>query len=398
GVHQPDLMCAQVITPGYRIQLEANGQTYEVHTNEDGSNAALVETAAEPPALLTWKLEGESCQGASFSLTGLQPGCNPTQPETLYVNSARAEQIQNFSLIYLPFSADTPAGTVTFNGSGTRQPSTLEQRRMAEWAGMVKDETAVGKSDPETGLVLRWRRDGGIAGFCDAVNVYRDGSVTVTLCENQTVAMQLGTKVLEKFYGWLDGWKHFEGEQKDAATADGMTESWTFNGKGAQPASTGDQQQVRDFASQLAETARLATAQLEPGSLENAQNALVTFFSLLAEGQYDAAAMRYGGNTDILTGYNPDVPADRLGVLFDRGCNTNGLVCLPVNKILKAQEISKTEYRFTVQFTAADGTIFAQGPCCGADPTSNPPVSEFDYTVLWQEGRYKVQELPPYVP
>jgi hypothetical protein len=398
GVHQPDMMCAQVITPGYRIQLEANGQTYEVHTNETGTSVKLVETIEKSDALLTWKLEGESCQGASFTRTGIQPGCKPTVEEIPYVNAVRAKQVEDFSLIYLPFSADTIMGTVTLNGSGTRQPSALEQRRIAEWASMVQDEAAIGKIDPETGLILRWRRNGGIAGFCDEVIVYRDGSVTVTSCKSQTVAMQLSTKALEKFYGWLDGWAQFEGEQKDTATADSMTESWTFNGKGLQRASNEDQQQVRDFASQLAETARLSTAQLDSGSLENAQTALVTFFNLLSEGQYNEAAVWYGGDAEILTGYNPDVPADRLGVLFDRGCNTNGLVCMPVKQVVKTQKISPTEFHFTVQFTAVDGSVFSQGPCCGADPASNPPVTEFDYTVLWQDGRYRVQELPPYVP
>lgn len=398
GIHQPDMMCAQVITPGYRIQLEANGQTYEVHTNEDGSNTALVENQETTSAILNWRLEGESCQGAYFTLTSTQTGCQPEGAEIPYVNAARAQQLQDFVWIYLPFTAETPTGKLIFNGSGTRQPSVLEQRHIAEWANLVKDETIIGKIDPETGLILRWRRNGGIAGFCDEVMVYRDGSVTVTSCKSQTVAMQLSTQALDKFYDWLDGWAQFEGEQKDTATADSMTESWTFNGKGLQRASNEDQQQVRDFASQLAETARLSTAQLDSGSLENAQTALVTFFNLLSEGQYDEAAVWYGGDAEILTGYNPDVPVDRLGVLFDRGCNTNGLVCMPVKQVVKTQKISPTEFHFTVQFTAADGSVFSQGPCCGADPASNPPVTEFDYTVLWHDGRYRVQELPPYVP
>lgn len=36
GCPQPDMMYAQVITPGYRIILEANGQTYQYHSGLDG--------------------------------------------------------------------------------------------------------------------------------------------------------------------------------------------------------------------------------------------------------------------------------------------------------------------------------------------------------------------------
>jgi hypothetical protein len=30
-------VCAQVVTPGFRVVLEANGQQYEFHSNEDGT-------------------------------------------------------------------------------------------------------------------------------------------------------------------------------------------------------------------------------------------------------------------------------------------------------------------------------------------------------------------------
>jgi hypothetical protein len=42
GIEQPDVACAEVITPGYRVLLEANGQLYDYHT-DTGSRAVLVE-------------------------------------------------------------------------------------------------------------------------------------------------------------------------------------------------------------------------------------------------------------------------------------------------------------------------------------------------------------------
>ncbi|MEN4012099.1 MAG: hypothetical protein AB1453_06540 [Chloroflexota bacterium] len=50
GLAAPDQMCIQVITPGYRLIVEAEGKTYEVRTNLDGSmvkiNAGMI---AQPP-------------------------------------------------------------------------------------------------------------------------------------------------------------------------------------------------------------------------------------------------------------------------------------------------------------------------------------------------------------
>ena len=36
GIEQPNVMCAQVITPGYRVVLSANGLEYTFHTNLTG--------------------------------------------------------------------------------------------------------------------------------------------------------------------------------------------------------------------------------------------------------------------------------------------------------------------------------------------------------------------------
>jgi len=47
---------------------------------------------------------------------------------------------------------------------------------------------------------------------------------------------------------------------------------------------------------------------------------------------------------------------------------------------------------------ASDGSPFELGPCCGADPATSPPQTEFVFTVEWQDGLFKVLELPVYLP
>jgi hypothetical protein len=44
GVVSPDIACAEVITPGFRILLEAQGVQYEFHANQDGSQILQMET------------------------------------------------------------------------------------------------------------------------------------------------------------------------------------------------------------------------------------------------------------------------------------------------------------------------------------------------------------------
>jgi len=42
GIHEPGQMCAQVITPGYSIIVDVDGQSYELHTNATGSVVGIV--------------------------------------------------------------------------------------------------------------------------------------------------------------------------------------------------------------------------------------------------------------------------------------------------------------------------------------------------------------------
>jgi hypothetical protein len=46
GITKTDIACAQVVTPGYRVILSANGQTYEFHTNQSGVTVELASTPA----------------------------------------------------------------------------------------------------------------------------------------------------------------------------------------------------------------------------------------------------------------------------------------------------------------------------------------------------------------
>ena len=41
GVQTPGVMCTMVITPGYRVILEADGKQYEYHTNASGDVVRL---------------------------------------------------------------------------------------------------------------------------------------------------------------------------------------------------------------------------------------------------------------------------------------------------------------------------------------------------------------------
>jgi hypothetical protein len=78
GISVEGISCAQVVTSGYRLLLEANGKQVEYHTNEDGSIVVPATVA------LTWNRVGGIagfCDNLTIYLSGEVQGtnCNTSQ-------------------------------------------------------------------------------------------------------------------------------------------------------------------------------------------------------------------------------------------------------------------------------------------------------------------------------
>lgn len=140
------------------------------------------------------------------------------------------------------------------------------------------------------------------------------------------------------------------------------------------------------------------TPNVENEDLNFARSQLIQFYDFLAQQKYDQAATLFGGDLDILRGYNPDLAADDFNMLFKRACVQNGFQCLSVKQIINEEIIATNQFVFTVEYQQADGNLFVRGACCGASEEEMPPVSQFSVQVERVDGEYKVLSLPPYVP
>ena len=150
GVTLEGVMCAQVITPGRIIVLEANGIQYEYHTSEDGDRV---------------------------------------------------------------------------------QPATLS---------------------------LVWKREGGIAGFCDTLAVFRSGEVFTTNCKAQadgemgTLAGLLTSPEVQEFNNWTTGFGEVDLDASDPkGVADQMIVTLEFFGTGSEEPTESEQQELFNFAQDL---------------------------------------------------------------------------------------------------------------------------------------------------
>lgn len=135
-----------------------------------------------------------------------------------------------------------------------------------------------------------------------------------------------------------------------------------------------------------------------PSTMEEAYDVLVSFLTLLHTKDYADAAPLYGGEYEQLQVFNPQIdPADKVA-LWKAACDNQQLQCLEVRSAV-FKNLSGDSYIFQVEFSNPDGSLFVLGPCCGANETGMPPVSQFAYTVSRNgEHHYVVMDPPPYVP
>jgi hypothetical protein len=261
GIEIKDMACIQIVIPGYRVVLEVNGQRYEYHTDETGSNVRLA-SAPSPDiedVAIVWTQTAEACATAQIGSQAIAFGpCSGPLMAGQFIGEERAADFAYFVETYAPFEAETPAGEVSFAGKGAVEATLAEQRMIAEWARLVALEAAGGHGGASWGLAFTWHREGGIAGFCDDVTVYVSGEVYLASCQHAEPENlgrgRLNADQLEQVYAWLDGLKNFEYEQRDKAVADAMTLRLVFSGAGTREATEADRQAIIQFAQALVGT------------------------------------------------------------------------------------------------------------------------------------------------
>jgi hypothetical protein len=100
-------------------------------------------------------------------------------------------------------------------------------------------------------VALSWHREGGIAGFCDALTVFSTGEFQAATCDGHLLGVgRLRKEPLAQLQIWLGQWTDFEWEHTDPATADAMTIRLHFYGTGAGAASEAGRATLLDWASQ----------------------------------------------------------------------------------------------------------------------------------------------------
>jgi len=143
----PDVLCAQVVTPGRVIVLEAHGIEYEYHTSVDGDLIQPVTFA------LIWTREGGIagfCDRLTMFLSGEICGMNcRSQPKEMASNFATlfsAQDQKQFNVWFLKYGeinldvsdpegvSDRMMNTLVFYGNGRGTANRADEQALFEWA------------------------------------------------------------------------------------------------------------------------------------------------------------------------------------------------------------------------------------------------------------------------
>ena len=135
-----------------------------------------------------------------------------------------------------------------------------------------------------------------------------------------------------------------------------------------------------------------------PSTASEAHDVLVNFLRRLHTKNYVDAVPLYGGEYEQLQVFNPEIDPNDKVALWTWVCENQLLQCLEVRSTTFNKLVGDS-YIFQVEFSNPDGSLFVLGPCCGANETEMPPVSQFEFTVSRNsEHKFVVMNTPPYVP
>ena len=255
GVPTPGA-CAQVITPGYRIILSVSGQSYEFHTNLDGTLVipaySVGDQSRQPIITLTSTDAQRKCEQIVVSSTGVGAGPCDSVPELKsFPGMQRSVELGIWQARFAAFEVIGIDGSLKFDGRGAQTAELEEQRAMIAWTRLTEMDVSGLPNDPPAGLLIDWRRTGGIAGVCNRLMIFESGFAYARNCDDAALGQALlPLEQLKLLYNWRDTLASSLVTASDNVT-DGFNYDLLFNGAGSQVPDDTTKQAMLVLAAQL---------------------------------------------------------------------------------------------------------------------------------------------------
>lgn len=217
GVQRMGVMCTQALVEGYRILLEADGRQYEVRTNLSGS-ASVLASGAEVGSMIEVVLIRQLAGNLGLD----EDSISVVSSEAVeFPDSCLGVAMQDVMCAQMV----TPGLIVVLEADGV------------QYEYHVSDD---GRHIQPATLALTWSRDGGIAGFCDRLTVFRSGEVYGSSCKSQPdgtmgiLSSLLSITEMNQFHSWMNEYGTVSLDASDpAGVSDRMTLTLNLYGSGS---------------------------------------------------------------------------------------------------------------------------------------------------------------------
>lgn len=186
GVVRIGVMCTQAEVPGFKIILEADGSKYEFHTNRDGNVVVLAEEAQA-----TGSVEEKVVKQLVANLRLSESDISVVSNEIVeFSDSCLGITMQDVKCAQVTM----PGRIIVLEANGVQY-----EYHTSEKGDRIQPAT----------LALTWKREGGIAGFCDRLTVFLSGEIYGSQCKSQpegttsTFAKLLSASEEKQFNTWM---------------------------------------------------------------------------------------------------------------------------------------------------------------------------------------------------
>ncbi len=231
GVQRLGVLCTQLVVPGFRIILSANGKQYEVHTNQDGTSIAPQEALEVPGA------------AQQVAIKQLASNLGISETDVKLVSTAVVEW------------PDSCLGTA-LQGVMCAQMVTPGFLFVLEAGGRQYEyHTSQDASQIMPGsLAMNWNQKGGVAGLCENLTIFLSGEVYGMDCKTGGDGRMavLTAAQRDQLAAWVDQFGSISVDLSDPkGMTDGMTRTVDVNGAGSKQPSEKDQHAIFDFGQQI---------------------------------------------------------------------------------------------------------------------------------------------------
>ena len=216
GVQREGVMCTQALVEGFKITLGAGGKQYEMHTDQNGS-AVVLATNLPTNGSIESVLIAQLANNLDLSQSNVSV---VSSEEFEFSDSCLGVTMQDVMCAEVM----TPGRVVVLEANGI------------QYEYHVSDD---GRLIQPTTLALTWKREGGFAGFCDSLTVFRSGEVYGNQCKSQpngtmgTFVSLLLPDEKEQFTAWIEDYGSVTLDASDSkGTVDGMTNVIVLFGSG----------------------------------------------------------------------------------------------------------------------------------------------------------------------